>query len=662
MCHWAPGVWEGDEGDPSARIPANKVATARASAVSAVTPNALAGKPVRAVHCWYSMKNRVLFVPRRRACTLALSLAASSLAWAQPATLPATVVTATRIDTRSDELVSEVRVIERAAIEASTARTLPELLAREAGVQFSSNGGLGQFSSVFIRGTQARHTILLVDGVRLGSATAGTPVWETLPVEAIERIEVLKGPASALYGADGVGGVVQVFTRAPKPGFHPYASVAAGSYGHARAAAGASGGEGALSYSFGVQRSVERGFSSANTRAPFSSYQPDRDPFRQNSVNASLRYQLNRDWSADASLLYSDATGHFDDSQAVDSRSKLRASLTQAGFKGRVQPGWTTELRISESVDANHPIVAAYPDPFKTTQTQWTWQNTVDTRAGIVLAGFEQRTQRVTTPVAYDVTQRTIDAGFLGLTGQAGNHSWQANMRRDVNSQFGSSQTGFAGYGWRFAPNWRLHSSYGTTFVAPSFNDLYYPGGYGNPNLRPEYGRNRDLGLAWSAGGQTLKLIYFDNKIRNAIAYDTNYVPQNIGRARIDGWTLGYEARIDRLSLRASLEDMQPRNVEDGKALPRRSDTQATLGASWREGAWLFGTSVLHVGSRFDDTANTRALAAYTVIDLHATWQFAPRVSLQAKLNNLTDRAYETTYGYNQPGRAVYFTLRWQPK
>jgi len=612
------------------------------------------------------MKHRVLSVPRRRACTLALSLAASSLAWAQPATLPATVVTATRIDTRSDDLVSEVRVIERAAIEASTARTLPELLAREAGVQFSSNGGLGQFSSVFIRGTQARHTILLVDGVRLGSATAGTPVWETLPVEAIERIEVLKGPASALYGADGVGGVVQVFTRAPRSGFHPYASLAAGSYGHARTAAGASGGEGALSYSFGVQRSVERGFSSANPRAPFGSYQPDRDPFRQNAVNASLRYQLNRDWSTDASLLYSDATGHFDDSDPVDSRSKLRASLTQAGFKGRVQPGWTTELRISESVDANHPIVAAYPDPFKTTQTQWTWQNTVDTRAGIVLAGLEQRRQRVTTPVAYDVTQRTIDAGFVGLTGQVGNHSWQVNMRRDVNSQFGASQTGFAGYGWRFAPGWRVHGSTGTTFVAPSFNDLYYPPSAwdsgGNPNLRPERGRNRDVGLAWSQGVHTTKLVYFDNLIRDMIAWGSGSEPENIGRARIDGLTLGYEARIDRLSLRASLEDMRPRNLETGKALPRRSDTQATLGASWREGAWLFGTSVLHVGSRFDNSTNTQPLAAYTVIDLHANWQFARDLSLQAKLNNLTDRVYETTYGYNQPGRSVYFTLRWQPK
>ncbi len=608
------------------------------------------------------MKIRVISVPRVRPCALALGLCACALAGAQTPTLPPTVVTATRMDTRSDDLVSEVRVIERAAIEASTARTLPELLAREAGVQFSSNGGLGQFSSVFIRGTQARHTLLLVDGVRLGSATSGTPVWETLPVESIERIEVLKGPASALYGSDGVGGVVQVFTRRAKSGFHPYASVAAGSYGHAQASTGASGGEGDVRYTFGVQRSVERGFSSANAREPDGSYNVDRDPFRQNAANASLRYAISRDWSADASVLYSDAIGHFDDSSPnLNARSVLRASLAQAGLKGRLRPDWQTELRVSQSEDSNRPVVAQYPDPVKTTQTQWTWQNTVVTPAGLVLAGVEQRVQQVDSSIAYDVKRRTIDAGFAGLNGQSGDHSWQLNARRDRNSQFGTRDTGFAGYGWRFAPKWRVHGSYGTTFVAPSFNDLYYPYGSGNPSLRPERGRNRDLGLAWSAGAHDVRLVYFDNRIRDMIAWSGS-ATENVGRARIDGWTLGYTGRIDRLSLRASLEALDPRDEVSGKLLPRRSQHQGTLGAEWREGAWSFGGSVLQVGSRFDNTANTRPLDAYTVADVHVTWRLARDLSVQAKLNNLTDRAYETTYGYNQPGRALYLTLRWQPQ
>lgn len=607
------------------------------------------------------MTYRVLSVLRLRALVLGLALSASSLAWSQSPTLAETVVTATRITTRTDELVSEVRVIDRAAIEASTARTLPELLAREAGVQFSSNGGLGQFSSVFIRGTAARHTILLVDGVRLGSATAGTPVWETLPVEAIERIEVLKGPASALYGSDGAGGVVQVFTRQARAGFHPYASVTTGSFGHAKASTGVTGGEGALRYALGVQRMVERGFSSTSARALYSGYRADRDPFRQSAATASLGYAVNRDWSVDTSLLYSDAVSHFDDSSAsLDARSVLRASVVQAGLKGRIRPDWQTQFRVSQSVDTNNPISAAYPDSVKTSEDQWTWQNTMDTRWGVALIGVEQRVQQVTSTIAYDLKHRSIDSGFVGLNGQAGEHSWQFNARRDSNSQFGTSDTEFAGYGWRFSPQWRVHGSYGTTFVAPSFNDLYYPGS-SNPSLRPEYGSNRDLGLAWSAGGHNIKVIHFDNRMRDMIVWSGS-APVNVGRARMKGWTLGYEGRIERVSVRASLEALDPRNQVDGTKLPRRAGNQSTLAAEWPVGDWRLGASMLHIGSRFDDAANTRPLTAYTVTDLSATWRFAPDFSLQAKLNNLTDRVYETTYGYNQPGRAYYLTLRWQPK
>ena len=202
----------------------------------------------------------------------------------------------------------------------------------------------------------------------------------------------------------------------------------------------------------------------------------------------------------------------------------------------------------------------------------------------------------------------------MGLNGQAGEHSWQFNARRDSNSQFGTSHTEFAGYGWRFSPQWRLHGSYGTTFVAPSFNDLYYPGS-SNPSLRPEYGSNRDLGLAWSAGGHNIKVIHFDNRMRDMIVWSGS-APVNVGRARMEGWTLGYEGRIERVSVRASLEALDPRNQLDGTKLPRRSGNQSTLAAEWPLGDWRLGVSMLHIGSRFDDAANTLPLTAYTVTDL----------------------------------------------
>ncbi|MFD0666238.1 TonB-dependent receptor domain-containing protein [Ramlibacter sp. MAHUQ-53] len=608
------------------------------------------------------MNHRAYRTPRHAAVVLAVGVAASQAALAQSSAsataLRETVVTATRTDSRADELVSEVVVIERAAIEAAAGRTLPELLAREAGLQFASNGGFGQLSSVFIRGTSSRHAVLLVDGVRLGSATAGIPIWETLPLEAIERIEVLKGPASALYGSDAAGGVVQVFTRKGQQGFRPGASVTAGSRGHAQATAGFAGGEGPLGYSLGVQRTVDGGFSATNPRQPWN-YNPDRDPFRQDAFNASLRYDINRDWRADASVLYSDAISHFDDGPGLDARSALRASVVQGGVKGRLLPAWQTELRVSQGTDTNNSIQASWPGSYRTAQNQVTWQNTVDTRLGAVLAGLEQRVQKVTSTTAYVVKERTIDAAFAGLNGSAGAHSWQANLRHDRNSQFGNADTGFAGYGYRLSPAWRVHASYGTSFVAPSFNDLYYPG-WSNPLLQPERGRNRDLGLAWSEGAHEVKLVHFDNRIRGFIT--SGMAPVNVPHARIDGWTLGYTGRVGAFALRASVDSLDPRDEVTGRRLPRRADTNATAGAEWARGDWRLGGTVLHVGQRFDDTANTKPLDAYTTLDVHAAWQFARDLSLQARVNNLTDRKYETVLGYNQPGRSAYLTLRWQPK
>lgn len=577
----------------------------------------------------------------------------------QVAALGENVVTATRNPTRTDDLVSEVVVVNRDQIEASTARTLPELLARTAGLQMSANGATGKTSSVFIRGTESRHTILLIDGVRYGSATAGTPSWDNIPVDMIERIEVLKGPASALYGSEGVGGVVQIFTRRGKQGFQPYASATLGSERWRQWTGGFTGGQGAWTWALGLQQLRERGLSSTNPKVQFGNYNADVDPFSQDAINASVALQVNPDWRVDASMLYSDGVSHFDDGAGVDARSAVRAATLQAGVQGKLMPGWQTELRFAQGADTANVITAVTPGAFKTQQDQWTWQNNIDTPLGLLLAGLEHREQKVSGSTAYSVTQRTIEGVFAGLSGNQGNHSWQVNARRDRNSQFGGSSTGFAGYGYRISPAWRVNASHGTSFVAPSFNQLYFPG-FGNAALQPETAKNTDFGLTWAAGGHELKLVRFDNRIRGYMTNTT--LPINIPRSRIDGWTLGYEGKLGAWGLRAGLDTLDPRNEANGRQLPRRAKEQLSLGADRRSGAWRYGASLLHVGTRFDDAANTRRLDAYTTLDLYADWQVARDWSLQAKVNNLTDRQYETSYGYNQPGRAVYLTLRWQPK
>lgn len=574
-------------------------------------------------------------------------------------TLAPTVVTATRIESRADEVLSDVMVVDRAAIESATARTLPELLAREAGLQFSANGGAGQGTSVYIRGTNGRHAVLLVDGVRVGSATAGTPVWENIPLEAIERIEILKGPASALYGADAAGGVVQVFTRPPREGFHRQASLSWGSYGHGRAAASLQGGSSQWRYSLSAQQLVERGFSATDSNNSFN-YHPDADGIRQTSLTGGLRLALSRDWQVDTRFLYSDGVARFDDGAGRDARSTLQASVLQGTVKGRLRAGWLTEASVSHSEDINAPIVAAYPDAVKTTQQQWSWQSTWDTWAGALVAGVEQRFQVVDSDTDYTVKRRRIDAGFVGLMGQQGVSSWQFNARHDTNSQFGGSNTGLATYGLQLGAQWRASAAWGTTFVAPSFNDLYYPGS-SNPTLRPEHGVNREVALAWAAGGRQARLTYFENRIRDLIVWSGS-APENVGRARIQGMTASGNLALGPVRLRGSVDQLDPVNESSGKRLARRALQQAALGADWPVGPWQFGASLLRVGQRFDDSANTRSLPAYQTLDLSAEYRWMRDLRLQLRINNVTDARYQTAYSYQQPGRAGYLTLRWQPQ
>ena len=581
--------------------------------------------------------------------------------WAQsPAQLPDSVVTASRTTQRADELVSDVVVITRAEIEKSTGRTLPEMLARAPGVQFSANGGLGKNSSVNIRGAEARHTVLLIDGVRFGSATAGSPNWDTIPVDMIERIEILKGPASALYGSEAVGGVVQIFMRKGVQGLAPYASVTLGSYEHRQVTAGASGGSGPLSYALGVQKTRDKGFSSTNPKVQFGNYNPDSDAFEQEALNVSAAYQLTTDWKIDAGLLASNSLNHTDDGPNRDTRYKGQTRVFRSGLEGRLLPTWKTQLRYSQSADSSRAVVASsLPSLFKTTQNQLTWQNDVDTALGVVLAGVERLDQKVDSSTAYTVTERTVTSAFVGLNGNAGPHSWQANLRRDKNSQFGGSSTGFGGYGFAITPQWRVNAAYGTSFVAPSFNQLYFPN-FGNASLQPERGRNTDLGVTWSDAGHTVKLVHFDNKIRGFISNTT--IASSVPRARIDGYTLAYNGSFGALALNASYDAMDPRNELTGKRLARRSANQARFGADYTVGVWAVGGSVLRAGNSFDDAANTRELAGRTTADLYVDYAVNNEWKLQTKLNNVTNKQYETIYGYNQPGRAVYVTLSYRPK
>lgn len=630
--------------------------------------------------CCFLMKNRVHLAPRHRSALLAVGVSFVSGAFAQTAstsnasssspsvaTLAPVTVTATRVESRADEVLADLVVIDRSAIETSSARTLPELLSREAGLQTNSNGGPGQAASLMTRGTSGRHTLLLVDGMRVNSLYTATAPWETIPVETIERIEVLKGPASALYGADAAGGVVQVFTRQGIEGTQRELAVTAGTQGHGRVSASVLGGnkEG-MRFALGVQQMAEGGISATSARAGTSNYIPDRDGFRQGSMNGSLRLPLNRDWRLDASLLYSNGVSRFDeyDGAGTDSRTAVRAAVARVGVTGKVTNGWQTEWTLGQSEDTHNPIASIYYTPVRSILRDLTWQNALDTRAGVVLAGLQLAQQDIEQTPTPDQPRRETRSAFAGLNGQRGMSLWQINARRDVSSAYGERNTGLAAYGLQFTPEWRASASWGQTFVAPSFGDLY-DAYNGNPNLRPEHGVNREVALNWVRDVHQAKLTWYDNRIVDLLAYDsvTDKV-QNVGAARIRGWTLSGKTRMGGINLRASLDGLDPRDEDTGKLLARRARQQASVGADWQQGDWQWGGSLLHVGERYDNAANTAAklLPAYATLDLFAQWRFARDFDLQMKVNNAADRHYETVYGYNQPGRTAYLTLRWRTR
>ena len=606
------------------------------------------------------------------AAMAATGCAFSATAIAQTTTAIATakvdtvIVTATRTPTRVDQALGDVTVIDRGQIEQSAGKTLAELLGQQAGVQFWANGGQGKPSSVSLRGLEARHTLLLIDGVRYSSATLGTPTWENIPLESIERIEIVRGPLSGLYGSDAVGGVIQIFTRQGKDGLRANAVATVGSKHYGQLGAGLSFGQGAFDGSVQVQRTENRGFSATNSRVPFDQYNPDNDGFRQNSGNAQLGWKIGGGWRADARILQSDGVTQYDDGLGADAKAKLRSQVAAVNVGGPVTALLQTNVRVARSTDDYITLASASPysdlGKIATVQDQLAWENTLATPIGAAVVILEQTKQKVSRPGApFTLSERNITGIAAGLNGRAGAHHWQANLRHDNNSQFGSQTTGTAAYGFDVTSAWRVGASYGTSFVAPTFNQLYYPD-YGNPKLLPEEGKQSEINVRWLGSNQQARIAYFDSRIRGYIS--SGPLPTNIPRTRIDGVTASYEARIANVTLAASVDHVNPRNDTSGsssygKLLPRRVKDSAKLGADVDLGAWRLGGSVVAFSERFDNAANTTRLPGFATLDLRADWRFSKEWSVAVRLNNVTDKKYETVYGYNQPGREGYLTLRY---
>lgn len=605
-------------------------------------------------------------------------LSAAAAAQTGQTALDPVVVTATRTPVPLTQVTADVVVIDRATIEASTADSVEDLLRREAGLQLSRTGGPGQSAGVMIRGANTSQTVVLVDGVRIGSATLGQPAFEALSLLEIDHIEVLRGPASSLYGADAIGGVVQIFTRRGSAESRFGASAAVGGYGSGTADAHLSGMLGAFDYAVSVGHEQSDGVSALLPTEPYGDYNPDRDGYSRESGQIRLGYTPAEGHHIGLNVIENHLNSQYDSAEypppdytadaSPDFRNHLSTHIASLDYRGRITPAWTTSVQLShdeENLKSGGNDISHYV----TRRDDATWQNTWTPFDGQQLIGaVEYMNERASADSYTAPVQRHNTGLVLGYAGTFGAQSVQADVRYDDNSVYGSTTTGRVGWSMALLPGLRVRALAGTTFRAPSFNDLYYPG-YGVDTVRPEHGRSVELGLNWQSGDTSAAATIYQNRVRDLITYepDRSFCPsdpsydfgcaRNVDHARLQGVTLTGAQRWGGFKLGATIDFLDAIDTTTGERLPRRADHQESVTADYTIGAWTFGAALLDVGAR-PDSGTT--LSAYATIDLRATWRFAPHWQAEAKLLNAGDRDVQSALYYQSLGRQAWIGVRYE--
>ncbi len=598
------------------------------------------------------------------ACALAL---APGLAPGQA--LDTTVVTASRAVETVDATLATVSVLERDDIERSQAQSLHDLLRLQAGIDLARSGGAGGATSLFLRGSNSNHVLVLVDGVRVSSFNTGALDWTNLPVSQIERIEIVRGPRAAYWGSDAIGGVVQVFTRRLDGAV---ASAQAGSYGTRRVQAG--WGMQGERVRLGAQVADERsdGFSAQNEDG--FGFFPDDDGLDQRSVTVNAGIDLGGH-SLEARVFRADSDAEFDNGEAEASFgpavSEARTQSVALTLAGALAPRWRHQLVLADGRDDLETPISG--------SAFWTRRQSVDWQHDVALGGRNTMLFGVNWLDEEGFAdsgfgdpyggERDNAAAYLGWRGGAGPVDAELVGRYDDNSDFGGESTGSAALGWRVGPRLRLVASAGEGFRAPNLNELYSPGFgglfAGNPELGPERSRSYEAGADLGLGGAgALRLRAFRTRITDLISFTGGGVSQaeNIARVRIDGVEAEYDWRAGPWQVQASATVQDPETRDSGETLLRRAKRKAALAVDRRFGDdWQAGLEALAVGSRRDAGFPVAIdLGGYALVNARAAWSPAPQWSIELRADNLADRDYTEINGFNTPGRSYFLGLRWR--
>ncbi len=577
------------------------------------------------------------------------------------------VVTATRQATRVSEVLANVTVIDREEIERNAASTVIDLLSRQSGIQVATSGGPGTTASLYMRGARPDQTKILVDGLPINSIDlAGSPL-RYIPLANVERIEILRGPGSTMYGADAIGGVIQIFTRQGTPGLKADGFIGYGTQNTFQANAGVSGGN--EQWRFRLEAN-QASTDSISAQKNATNRDADKDPYRNTGGAASVSFLPAQGHEVGFIYRQNEGRTHYDSGNVpangtFDDYVDFRTEQWQLFSRNRITENWTSKLQYGQTTDwqKNYASWAPQGSVLTTENSLLSWQNDIALPLGKALLGAEHLAQKASPKDSFTGDDSiTNNAVFAGWNANYRQHRWQISGRNDDHSQFGNKGTYALAYGYQLAQHWRLQGSYGTSFKAPSLYQLYDQWS-GNAQLKPEEGKNAEAAVVWETGNQTASATYYHNRVENMIDWSyATYKYQNVSRAKLEGVTLDYNARFGDWGVHVAYDWLNAIDEDTGFQLGRRAKNKALLGLSKIWGPLETGVELVGAGSRYNNNTETGRMGGYGLVNLTARYAIDKTLSVEGRVNNLFDKNYELVQGYNTLGFNAFVGIRYTPQ
>lgn len=573
------------------------------------------------------------------------------------------------------DIVGDVSVIPRAALQRAAQSSLTEVLNRSRAVEAISYGGPQTVSRLFIRGSNSNQVLVLIDGVRINAATHGGAALNALSAHDIERIEILRGAASSLYGADAVGGVINIVTRKRREdGVSAHATVGAGTHSTQKVDVDVDGGHDGWYYAFGAGYAQSRGFDA--TTPELFIHNPDRDSYYQRHASAAVTRAWAPDQEISLQINHNRINGGYDAGLPwFNDRTVQSLTGYTLTSKNAIADGWVSTLVAAFTSDRLRTYNAPdHPDAppggasqFTNRQRQFTWQNDFKFlkhhQLSVVLERLEQRVRGdladysnfplPPTFVNYPVDKRHTNAVGAIYTGRFARHRFQASIRHDNDSLYGGQTTGALGYAYDITPHLQARLGANTAFRAPDFNERFFPGS-GNPNLKPEKARNIEAGLRYTDAVSDVSISVYRNRVHNLIA---GFPSVNIGRAVLEGMSLEARRRLGNTHWQAHLDLQKPHDQDTGHLLPLRSRQSFTLLAEHQLAWGLVGVEWEAVGERFGTSDGRERMGGFALTNLTLTYDINPSMQVHVRWNNIFDRNYTLVPGYATAGSNIFAAL-----